>query len=149
VTVTSAAFSQSLVRGEIDEITHKIRALDDVRQNLEQDLLRLQEDDLELDDERKSHLPSFRFTINGAQWKASKNECDSRKLFLHNNLVAPLTSQYTSQPALEGGRARPSFPQNTPNCLQGWPSWYFVSPPSRRYTPNCPVSRLSKAIRPQ
>ena len=123
MTLTSTACSQSLVRGEIDEITHKIRALDEVRQKLEQDLLRLQEDDLELDDECKSDVPSFRLAADDLQWKASKNECDSKKLFLHNDLVVPLTSQYTSQQALEDGRARPSSPQNTLNCLQGLPSW--------------------------
>lgn len=36
------------------EITHKIQALDGIRSKLEQDLLKLQEDELELDDERKS-----------------------------------------------------------------------------------------------
>lgn len=39
---------------EISEITNKIRALNDVRVKLEQDLLKLQEDDLELDDECSS-----------------------------------------------------------------------------------------------
>lgn len=40
-----------MVNGEIAEITHKIEALDAIRQKLERDLLKLQEDDLELDDE--------------------------------------------------------------------------------------------------
>lgn len=43
---------QSLIGSEIAEITHKIQALDDIRSKLEQDLLKLQEDELELDDER-------------------------------------------------------------------------------------------------
>lgn len=43
---------QALINNEIVEITHKIEALDAIRQKLEQDLLRLQEDELELDDER-------------------------------------------------------------------------------------------------
>lgn len=42
---------QTLVNAEIVEITHKIEALDAIRTKLEQDLLRLQEDELELDDE--------------------------------------------------------------------------------------------------
>lgn len=44
--------SQSLINSEIAEITNKIEALDDIRAKLEQNLLKLQEDDLELDDER-------------------------------------------------------------------------------------------------
>ncbi|KAF8973813.1 WD40 repeat-like protein [Flammula alnicola] len=42
---------RSLVNNEIEEITHKIQALDGIRAKLEQDLLKLQEDELELDDE--------------------------------------------------------------------------------------------------
>lgn len=44
---------QSLIHSEIAEITNKIEALDGIRAKLEQDLLKLQEDELELDDERK------------------------------------------------------------------------------------------------
>ncbi len=47
--------SQSLINGEIAEITNKIQALDNIRNKLEQDLLKLHEDELELDDERKSY----------------------------------------------------------------------------------------------
>jgi predicted transcriptional regulator len=43
---------QSLVRSEIEEISHKIEALDAIRAKLEQNLLKLQEDELELEDER-------------------------------------------------------------------------------------------------
>jgi hypothetical protein len=42
---------QSLINNEIAEITRKIAALDTIRERLEEDLLRLQEEDLELDDE--------------------------------------------------------------------------------------------------
>ncbi|KAF8807652.1 WD40 repeat-like protein [Phlegmacium glaucopus] len=42
---------RSLVNSEIEEITHKIQALDGIRAKLERDLLKLQEDELELDDE--------------------------------------------------------------------------------------------------
>ncbi|PPQ67375.1 hypothetical protein CVT25_005954 [Psilocybe cyanescens] len=42
---------RSLINNEIKEITHKIQALDDIRAKLEQDLLKLQEEELELDDE--------------------------------------------------------------------------------------------------
>ena len=44
--------SQALINNEIAEITHKIETLDAMRAKLEQDLLKLQEDELELDDER-------------------------------------------------------------------------------------------------
>lgn len=42
---------QALINSEIAEITNKIQALDAIRIKLEQDLLKLQEDELELDDE--------------------------------------------------------------------------------------------------
>ena len=43
---------RALINNEIEEISHKIEALDAIRAKLEQDLLRLQEEELELDDER-------------------------------------------------------------------------------------------------
>jgi len=52
MTTCSDDIGQSLINSEITEITHKIAALDTIREKLEQDLLRLQEDELELDDER-------------------------------------------------------------------------------------------------
>lgn len=45
--------TQSLINSEIAEINNKIKALDSIRDELEQDLLKLHEDELELDDERK------------------------------------------------------------------------------------------------
>ncbi|KAI0719147.1 WD40 repeat-like protein [Cerioporus squamosus] len=42
---------RTLINSEIEEISHKIEALDAIRAKLEQDLLRLQEEELELDDE--------------------------------------------------------------------------------------------------
>lgn len=50
---------QALINNEIDEITRKIDALDAVRTKLEQDLLKLQEEELELDDERMFSTWSF------------------------------------------------------------------------------------------
>jgi division protein 1 len=47
---------QSLINSEIVEINNKIKTLDSIRERLEQDLLKLHEDELELDDERKSRL---------------------------------------------------------------------------------------------
>lgn len=51
--MVSHTLLQSLINNEIEEITSKIEALDSIRAKLEQDLLRLQEDELELDDECK------------------------------------------------------------------------------------------------
>ena len=45
---------QSLLNNEIAEITNKIEALDSIRAKLGQDLLKLQEDELELEDECKT-----------------------------------------------------------------------------------------------
>jgi mitochondrial division protein 1 len=45
--------AQSLLHNDIAEITAKIEALDGIRNKLEEDLLKLQEDELELDDECK------------------------------------------------------------------------------------------------
>ncbi|KAI0735570.1 WD40-repeat-containing domain protein [Earliella scabrosa] len=42
---------RALINNEIEEISHKIDALDAIRAKLEQDLLKLQEEELELDDE--------------------------------------------------------------------------------------------------
>lgn len=47
---------QSLINSEIMEITHKIETLDSIRAKLESDLLKLQEDELELDDEREFRI---------------------------------------------------------------------------------------------
>jgi hypothetical protein len=48
-------YLQSLINNEIAEIARKIAALDTIRERLEEDLLRLQEEDLELDDECERH----------------------------------------------------------------------------------------------
>jgi len=51
---TALAYTrQSLVNSEIEEITNKIVILGNIRAQLEQDLLKIQEDELELDDERE------------------------------------------------------------------------------------------------
>ena len=45
---------QSLINAEIQEITNKITVLDTIRNRLEENLLKLHEEELELEDERKS-----------------------------------------------------------------------------------------------
>lgn len=66
---------RSLCNGEIAEITNKIRALDEVRTKLEKDLLKLQEDELELDDELEGVKERIRFeeqaTLQPAQTEKS------------------------------------------------------------------------------
>jgi hypothetical protein len=59
---------QSLINSEIVEITSKIEALDSIRAKLEQDLLRLQEDELELDDECKYSRCSPFCLADRLQW---------------------------------------------------------------------------------
>ncbi|KAJ3846493.1 WD40-repeat-containing domain protein [Lentinula lateritia] len=56
---------RSLVNNEIMEITHKIEALDDIRTKLEQDLIKLQEDELELDDELQGVKERLEFEQSG------------------------------------------------------------------------------------
>lgn len=48
--------SQSLIQSEVSEVENKIKALDLIREQLERDLLKIQEDELELDAERMSLL---------------------------------------------------------------------------------------------
>lgn len=64
-----AYIEQSLINNEIEEIMSKIVTLNNIRAKLEQDLLKLQEDELELDDERKSTplLLSQRFNLEIVQ----------------------------------------------------------------------------------
>lgn len=51
--------SQNLIQSEISEVEHKIKALDLIRGQLERDLLKIQEDELELDAERMSAAACF------------------------------------------------------------------------------------------
>jgi division protein 1 len=66
---------QSLINSEIVEINNKIKALDSIRERLEQDLLKLHEDELELDDERKSQLNcAYEISLTCRQSGACRNE---------------------------------------------------------------------------
>ncbi|PPQ98879.1 hypothetical protein CVT24_003510, partial [Panaeolus cyanescens] len=58
---------RSLINSEIEEITHKIQALDGIRAKLEQNLLKLQEDELELDDELEGIKERLRFEESSSQ----------------------------------------------------------------------------------
>lgn len=67
--------AQILVNNEVEEITAKIQALDAIRAKLERDLLKLQEEELELDDECEPLLAlSIRRTFYSTlQWKGFGN----------------------------------------------------------------------------
>lgn len=72
--------SQTLVNNEITEITTKIEALDTIRVKLEQDLLRLQEEELELNDECENLLapPIQPASHSALQWKGFGSAWNSR-----------------------------------------------------------------------
>ena len=81
---------RALINNEIEEISHKIEALDAIRAKLEQDLLRLQEEELELDDERalSSCLRLFLADRLRLQWKASGNGSNWRNLSVSLRVVS-------------------------------------------------------------
>ncbi|KAJ7748496.1 WD40-repeat-containing domain protein [Mycena maculata] len=62
---------RSLIHNEITEISLKIAALDGIRAKLEQDLLKLHEDDLELDDELEGVKERLEFEQSHRPQKAS------------------------------------------------------------------------------
>ncbi|KZV81766.1 WD40 repeat-like protein [Exidia glandulosa HHB12029] len=69
---------RTLLNSEIEEITHKIAALDAVRERLEQELLHLHEDELELDDEmdgvrERLSYEKARHPLKGAAAQAAQN----------------------------------------------------------------------------
>lgn len=64
---------RSLLSSEIAEITHKIEALDAIRSKLEQDLIKLQEDDLELEDELAGVQERLQFEEAGSKDKTQNH----------------------------------------------------------------------------
>ncbi|KAF8167848.1 Trp-Asp repeat-containing protein [Crassisporium funariophilum] len=64
---------RSLVNSEIEEIASKIQALDSIRAKLEQDLLKLQEDELELDDELEGVKERMKFEQSSNQRSKVQN----------------------------------------------------------------------------
>jgi division protein 1 len=84
---------QSLINSEITEITNKIEALDTIRAKLEQDLLKLQEDELELDDECElvllsvKHLLFNRHLVVGVKERLEFEQSTSR---IQNTPAQPL-----------------------------------------------------------
>lgn len=113
--------SQTLVNNEIAEITTKIEALDAIRAKLEQNLLKLQEEELELDDECEHLLalsiqPAFHPAL---QWKESGSVWSLRIPRTSPNRVR--VAIYLRAPD-EGGDLR-SCPQSTTNYPPVSHSW--------------------------
>ncbi|KDR85253.1 hypothetical protein GALMADRAFT_218338 [Galerina marginata CBS 339.88] len=62
---------RSLINSDIEEITNKIQALDEIRAKLEHDLLKLQEEELELDDELEGVKDRMKFEQASSQQPGS------------------------------------------------------------------------------
>lgn len=97
---------QSLINSEIAEINNKIKTLDSIRERLEQDLLKLHEDELELDDERKSQLDcACETSLTCAQSGECRNEWNLRKL--HSaRVTTPTPLRHLMLPLHGGGEVR-------------------------------------------
>lgn len=109
------------MNNEIAEITGKIEALDAIRAKLEQDLLKLQEEELELDDECELLLAlsiplAFHYTF---QWKGSGSVWNSRVPRTNLNRAQVITCLR----ALDGGEGLRSYPRSTTSCPRAWHSW--------------------------
>ncbi|KAJ3907063.1 WD40-repeat-containing domain protein [Lentinula edodes] len=92
---------RSLVNNEIMEITHKIEALDDIRTKLEQDLIKLQEDELELDDELQGVKERLEFEQSGpARMSQSQAACCLSRANRLNETTGPafLPSEHDELP---------------------------------------------------
>ena len=109
------------MNNEIAEITTKIKALDAIRAKLEQDLLRLQEEELELDDECKHllALPIQLASHPALQWKVFGSVWSSR---IPRTNLKP--ARVTIYPQALGGREGPrSCLQSITSCLLASHSW--------------------------
>ena len=106
---------------EIAEITTKIEALDTIRAKLEQDLLKLQEEELELDDECEHSLaPLIQLASHSAlQWKEFGNACSLRVPRTNPNRVR--VTIYLQ--VLDEGEGPHSCHPNITNCLLALHSW--------------------------
>ncbi|KAF9258618.1 WD40 repeat-like protein [Marasmius fiardii PR-910] len=81
---------KSLIHSEITEITHKIEALDEIRANLERDLLKLQEEELELDAEMEGVKERLEFEQSATTRSSKVPEHD---------LQLPQSSRHRKGPA--------------------------------------------------
>ena len=114
-------YLQALVNNEIAEITTKIEALDAIRTRLEQNLLKLQEEELELDDECE-HLLALLIRLAShfaLQWKEFGSVWSLRVPQI--NLKRVRVVIYLR--VLGEGEDLRSCPQSTTNCLPASHSW--------------------------
>jgi division protein 1 len=103
---------QALLNNEIDEITHKIEALDAMRTKLEENLVKLQEEELELDDECALLLSpvmclfsfTFNLTVQGVQERIEMEEAATRP-----PKAAPLPQQHAHHVPSSRRRKGPAF----------------------------------------
>ena len=102
--VVTYSAAKTLINNEIEEISHKIEALDAIRSKLEHDLLKLQEEELELDDECTSSfavatvsLPQ-QFTVEGVRERLELEESTHSRNLAHS-VHLPHTSRRRKGPA--------------------------------------------------
>jgi len=109
------------VNNEVTDITTKIEALDAIRAKLEQDLLKLQEEELELDDECELTLtlPFRQATHSALQWKGFGNAWNLRILRTNLNRVRVTTYHR----ALGGGEGLFSCLRSITSYLRASHSW--------------------------
>lgn len=83
---------QALINNEIDEITHKIEALDAIRAKLEQDLLKLQEEELELDDERMYSYKCLQAAVLNDRCSGGRSGTTRTRRVCKSTVAQPVTS---------------------------------------------------------
>ena len=109
------------MNNEVAEITTKIEALDAIRAKLEQDLLKLQEEELELDDECELPLalPFWQASHSALQWKGFGNAWSLRIPRTNPNRVRVTTYHR----ALGGGEGLFSCLRSITSYLLASHSW--------------------------
>jgi hypothetical protein len=109
------------MNNEIAEITTKIEALDAIRAKLEQGLLKLQEDELELDDECEYilALPIRLASHPALQWKEFRSEWSLRVPRTNPKQLQATTYLRVS----DAGEGQRSCLQNITSCLLVLHSW--------------------------
>lgn len=131
---------QSLLNSEIQEVSGKIAALETIRSELEQGILKLREEDLELVEECASSRsacpaparPSPQLTTDDPldvrfarpQLRTSRSACRASR---PTACRACSTSARPSRARTAGARARPSSRLSTTTCRRASPSWSVPS----------------------
>ena len=112
------------MNNEIVEITTKIEALDAIRAKLERDLLKLQEEELELDDECGCLLALLiqLASHSSLQWRGFGSAWSSRVPQTNPKRVRVIICLQ----ALEEGEVLRSYLQSITSCLLVSHSWYAL-----------------------